>query len=225
MTNEILKITLPMPLRMGTTNCYLIQNPNGKFLIDTGGSNNEKMLELEMEKAGCSPEKLSLIIITHGDFDHTGNAAFLKNKFGVKIAMHPDDAAMAEKGDMFVNRKKPNFLIQTLVPLFTGFGKSRRFKPDILLKDGDTFSGHGLDARVISIPGHSKGSIGILLSNGELFCGDLLVNTKEPALSTLMDDQSAASSSMMRLQHEAIQMVYPGHGEPFDFSVFHLKTE
>ncbi len=224
MENKIHKITLPMPMGMGTVNCYLVQNQNGNFLIDTGGSNNEKMLVQALEKAGCSSEKLSLIIITHGDFDHIGNAAFLKRKFGLTIAMHTDDAGMAELGDMFVNRKQPNFLIKMLIPLFTRFGKSRRFSPDIHLKDGDTLSDYGLDGRVISLPGHSQGSIGIGLDSGELFCGDLLDNTKEPAFTTLMDDQIAANNSLMRLQHEGISTVYPGHGDPFDFKVFQAKT-
>jgi hydroxyacylglutathione hydrolase len=51
-----------------------------------------------------------LIVITHGDFDHIGNAAYLRQKFGAKIAMHADDVGMAERGDMFWNRKKGNRL-------------------------------------------------------------------------------------------------------------------
>lgn len=224
MDQKILKITLPMPLGMGTVNCYLVQNQNGNFLIDTGGPNNEKLLIHELEKAGCPPEKLSLIIITHGDFDHIGNAALLKNKYGLKIAMHPEDSGMAEQGNMFFNRKNPNFLVKILAPLFIGFGKSRRFSPDIFLQNGDTLSSYGLDARVISIPGHSKGSIGICLESGELISGDLLDNTKEPAFTSLIDDQFAANNSLMRLKHEGIVTIFPGHGEPFDFSVFKPKN-
>lgn len=223
MSQKILKITLPMPLKLGTVNCYLVQNQNGNFLIDTGGPNNEAMLLEELEKAACPPEKLTLIIITHGDFDHIGNAAFLKNKYGLKIAMHPDDVGMAEKGNMFYNRKKSNFLAKTLAPLLIGFGTSRRFTLDIFLKNGDNLNTYGLDAKVLSIPGHSKGSVGILLESGEIISGDLLDNTKVPAFNTLMDDQVAANTSLMRLQHEGIKMVYPGHGEPFAFSVFRSK--
>lgn len=220
MNQKILKITLPMPFGMGTVNCYLVQNQNGNFLIDSGGPNNEKMLIQELENAGCPPEKLSLIIITHGDFDHIGNAAFLKNKYGMKIAMHPDDAGMAKQGNMFHNRKQPNILIRIFAPLFMGFRKSKCFAPDILLQNGDTLTPFGLEARVIPMPGHSKGSIGIRLESGDLISGDLLDNTKAPTFTSLMDDQIAANNSLMRLQHEGITMVYPGHGEPFDFAVF-----
>jgi glyoxylase-like metal-dependent hydrolase (beta-lactamase superfamily II) len=37
------------------------------------------------------PGKLNLILITHGDFDHTGNAAFISGRFRLKTAMHLDD--------------------------------------------------------------------------------------------------------------------------------------
>ncbi len=70
------------------------------------------------------------IVITHGDFDHTGNAAYLQQAYEVKIAVHNDDVEMTEKGDMFSNRKQPNILVQKIVPLLFGFGRNERFKPE-----------------------------------------------------------------------------------------------
>jgi hydroxyacylglutathione hydrolase len=154
-------------------------------------------------------------MLTHGDFDHTGNAAYLNSIFGTPIAMHRDDAGMVERGDVFSNRKKQNILITALIPLFTGFGKSERFTPDIVLEDGYDLSLHGLKARVISLPGHSRGSIGILTEDGELFCGDFFENTKQPVLNSLIDDSEAAQASLLRLESIGIKMVYPGHGLPF----------
>ena len=212
---KIKTISLPLPLRMGRVNCYLIQTDAGYVLIDTGGSNNRQELVQELGKAGCMPGSLKLIVITHGDFDHTGNAAYLRRTFGSKIAMHADDVGMVVQADMFVNRKKPNLLIRMLLPLFSRFGRAERFTPDVLLRDGDNLGAYELDARVISIPGHSKGSIAILTASGDLFCGDLLENTAQPALGSLMDDLPAAKSSLHRLGSLGIGTVYPGHGQPF----------
>lgn len=168
---------------------------------------------------GCSPGNLNLIVITHGDFDHTGNAKYIREKFGAKIAMHLDDLRMAEKGDMFWNRKG-NFFIKKIAPLLFKFGKSERFKPDLYLKDGDDLSEHGLNAKIIHIPGHSKGSIGIFTSDGDLFCGDLLENTKEPSLNSIMDDKAAADISIEKLKGLEIKTVYPGHGGSFPMDLF-----
>ena len=41
--------------------------------------------------AGCKLGSLKLIVLTHGDFDHTGNAAYLRHKYAIKIAMHFDN--------------------------------------------------------------------------------------------------------------------------------------
>ena len=212
---KIKTITLPLFLRMGEVNCYLVDTGEGYILIDTGGPNNRKELVRELERFGCKPGTLNLIVLTHGDFDHTGNAAYLRSAFGAKIAMHADDAGMAERGDMFVNRRRMNALIRRLIPLFAGFGRAERFTPDIRLDDGDDLNEYGLDARVISIPGHSKGSIAILTGDGELFCGDLFENRKGPALSSIMDKIEVAKESLQKLREMRIDMVYPGHGEPF----------
>jgi glyoxylase-like metal-dependent hydrolase (beta-lactamase superfamily II) len=204
---------------MGRVNCYLIETGAGYVLIDTGGSNSREALVGELESAGCGPGLLKLIVLTHGDFDHTGNAAYLRNAFGGKIAMHNDDLGMVERGDMFANRNKPNFIIRMLLPVFSGFGTSERFAPDLLVEDGDDLSGYGFDARVISIPGHSKGSIGILTAGADLFCGDLLVNTDRPDLNSLIDDLAAADASIQKLGSMRIGTVYPGHGRPFPMSL------
>jgi glyoxylase-like metal-dependent hydrolase (beta-lactamase superfamily II) len=200
---------------MGLVNCYLIRGSGGHVLIDTGGSTARKELLRQLKTAGCMPGTLRLVLLTHGDFDHIGNAAHLRSAFGARIAMHPDDSGMAERGDMFVNRKRPNLLIRTLLPLFTGFGKSERFIPDVLLEEGDDLSQHGLEAQVVSLPGHSRGSIGILTVSGELFCGDLFENSKGPAFNSLMDDPAAAHASLSKLEALEIKTVYPGHGRSF----------
>jgi glyoxylase-like metal-dependent hydrolase (beta-lactamase superfamily II) len=215
MSNEITILSLPLPLGMGNVNCYLIHTALGFILIDTGGSNARKELLTALEKAGCQPGSLQLILITHGDFDHVGNAAHLRSSLGGKILMHKADLGMVEAGDMFYNRKKPNLLVRKLVGLYASSGKKDRFTPDLLVEDGCDLSSYGWEAKIVSIPGHSKGSLGILTADGDLFCGDLLVNTKKPELNSLMDDPPTGKASVQKLASLGAQAVYPGHGKPF----------
>jgi glyoxylase-like metal-dependent hydrolase (beta-lactamase superfamily II) len=72
--------------------------------------------------------------------------------------------------------------------LFFKLRKSDRFKPDLYIDEGYDFSGYGFDAKVLELPGHSKGSIGTLMTSGDLFCGDLLVNTDKPAARALAEN-------------------------------------
>lgn len=223
MPYQIHRIHLPLPLRMGYVNCYLLQNHAGYFLFDTGGKNNRKELLGVLEQHGCKPGNLVLILLTHGDFDHISNAAYLRAKYGTKIAMHPDDAGMAENGDMSWNREHARILLK-LSGFFFGFGSGEKFKPDIRLVDGDRLTEYGLDAQVISIPGHSSGSIGIYLKDsGELISGDLIDGSKEPALSSIMDKPNTARESVERLRGYDISTIYPGHGSPFAMADFLLN--
>jgi hydroxyacylglutathione hydrolase len=219
MPNDLTTISLPLPLGMGRVNCYLLRAGPGFILVDTGGSNGRKELLQALKKAGCQPGLLKLIVITHGDFDHAGNAAYLRQAFGTKILMHNDDLGMVETGDMFYNRQKPNIILRKLIGLYASSGKKDRFTPDLFVEDGYDLSAYGVDAKVFSIPGHSKGSVGILTASGDLFCGDLLVSTKKPGLNSLMDDPPAANFSLQKLASLGAVTVYPGHGEPFPLSL------
>jgi len=220
MLQEINTISLSLPYKLGSVNCYLIRTDTSCILIDTGCSNKRKDLEKELESIGCKPGNLKLIILTHGDFDHTGNAAYLRQEFGTRIAMHYDDLGMVERGDMFWNRNKGNLLVRKMAPILFRFGKSARFTPDLYIEDAYDFTKYGFDAKVIYIPGHSKGSIGILAADGDLFCGDLLENTDKPGLNSIMEDLMAADKSVEKLKSLKIDTIYPGHGKPFSMELF-----
>ena len=220
---KITTITLPLPYRLGSVNCYLIETGTGYLLIDTGSSNQRTALEKQLESAGCTPGNLDLIILTHGDFDHTGNAGYLRETFATQIAMHHDDTGMAERGDMFWNRERGNLVLRGVAPILFGFGKSERFTPDLYLKDADTLKDYGFDAQVIALPGHSRGSIGILTGEGDLICGDLLENNNQPDFNSIMDDRVAAEASVEKLRPLGIKTVYPGHGQPFPMAQFVLN--
>jgi glyoxylase-like metal-dependent hydrolase (beta-lactamase superfamily II) len=197
-----------------------VSTDTGFLLIDTGVANGRVELEGALASAGCAPGDLELIILTHGDFDHTGNAAYLRDRFGARIGMHPDDVGMAQHRDMFSNRSSGNALVRLVAPLLFRFPRSSCFEPDVLLQDGDDLSAYGFAAQILSIPGHSLGSIGILTARGGLFCGDLLENVGEPKTNSIMDDAAACAASIEKLRGFEIDTVYPGHGDPFPMDAF-----
>jgi hydroxyacylglutathione hydrolase len=216
---EIKIVTTPFIPNV-SINCYLVRTGRGFILIDTGRSNKRNVIEKELKGAGCCPGNLELIILTHGDFDHCGNAAYLRKKFGSQIAMHKDDSGMVEHGDMLWNRGKRNILIRIVFKLLFRLSKSDRFEPDLHVDEGYDFSEYGFDAKVLEIPGHSQGSIGVLTVSGELFCGDLLANVGKPDIWSIIDDSDAAHASIEKLKSLQINTVYPGHGQPFPMKLF-----
>jgi len=209
-------------IRLGGVNCYLVAAVQGFVLIDSGTPEKRKALDAELEDAGCRPGTLRLIVLTHGDYDHAGNAAYLRHKYDTKIAMHPDDAGRVERADWSWNLKpKPDkfgFLFRVValfIRLFIQPGEFDTFQPDVLLEDQQSLTAYGLQATVLHLPGHTKGSIGILTGDKALFCGDLMDSMGRPSLEFFIDDMTAATASLAKLRSLETARIYPGHGKPF----------
>jgi glyoxylase-like metal-dependent hydrolase (beta-lactamase superfamily II) len=219
MSQEITTISVPFAFNF-SVKAYLVRSGERYALIDTGMPWRRGVVEEALERVGCEPGDLELLILTHGDTDHAGNAAYLRERYGGRIAMHRRDAEMVEQGDMFASRSGPHPLVKSLLNLFMGLRRSARFTPDLYLEDGDDLSEYGFDLRVLHLQGHSEGSIALLSPEGDLFCGDLMDNTGEPSLGPLVDDPAAARASVERLKGLDVRTVYPGHGEPFALEAF-----
>ena len=211
-------------INLGGVNCYLLAAGDGYILIDTGFARKRVQLANRLDHAGCKPGNLKLIVLTHGDADHAGNAAFIRKAYGSKIAMHSLDLGMVERGDMSSNRKaKPDKMspFSRLIAFVVGvfFKKASdftKFTPDIMIDEGFDLSTYGLNAKVLHLPGHSKGSIGVLTDDGKLFCGDFAYNI--PGFG-FIDDMADHNASMEKLIQLKIETIYPGHGKPFPMSV------
>jgi len=208
-------------------NCYLLAAGQGFVLIDTGLASKRNKLDTRLAHAGCVADRLKLIVLTHGDLDHAGNAAWLRERLHTKIAIHPDDAGMVETGDTDWGRKpRPDRVTMTgrfirvagsLMELGRHGAALETFEPDLLVEDGFDLGEFDLEARVLHLPGHSRGSIGVLASDGSLFCGDLLYNWRKPSL-PVCDDATAFEASMDKLRRLGVVTVYPGHGKPFPWT-------
>jgi glyoxylase-like metal-dependent hydrolase (beta-lactamase superfamily II) len=221
-------------------NCYLLKEGGGFILVDTGGSlffdktpdNRRNKLVEALDKAGCNASNLKLIILTHGDSDHTANAVFIREKYNAKIAMHKDDLQLVENPTIekvLGNCKYRSIINKIIFPLIKNkiikitektLGNFERFKPDIYLNDGDSLSNFGFNAGIIHIPGHTAGSIGIVTADGNLISGDILANIKKPEFAPNALDFKLLRDSFNHIKTMNIKTVYPGHGTPFEFSSF-----
>ncbi len=206
-------------INLGFVNCYVIKTDAGFFLVDTGVPALRDALLRKLDAAGCDGGNLKLIIATHGDIDHTGNCKFLREKYGAPVAMHRADLAMVRDGELNPDRTVTSALmrfLQFLMGLTGGVAKMardfERFTPDLFLEDGQRLDEYGLPCGVRHIPGHTDGSIGLLLDSGDLLCGDTLQNDK-PA--TIIMDRAELRRSIGGLAGMNPKTVYPGHGKPF----------
>jgi hydroxyacylglutathione hydrolase len=212
---------------LGGVNCFLLAASDGFVLVDTGLATKRGSLLERLLAARCAPGALELVVLTHGDVDHAGNAAYLRATFDVPVAIHPDDAGMVETGDTGWNRKtKPDHVTLTghfirvagtVMERFRRGSAIETFTPDLLVEDGFDLAPYGLEARIVHLPGHSKGSIGVLTAEGDLLCGDLIYDWTRPSV-PIKDDAAAHRASMLKLRGLGVRTVYPGHGKPFAWS-------
>lgn len=205
---------------MRFVNAYLLQAGDGYILVDTGIGDVWTKLESELLLRGCLPERLKLVILTHGDTDHAGNCKKLQDKYGVSIAMHQGDRNMVSTGQP--RRRSANTLTGKLMALAAVKMKdtSGCFEPNLYLEDGQSMQEFSLDATVIHTPGHTRGSISILTAEGDLIVGDTLSNRKKPKTADLFEDETMLKTSLLKLRGLQAKTVYPGHGKPFPFEQF-----
>jgi glyoxylase-like metal-dependent hydrolase (beta-lactamase superfamily II) len=211
-------ISMKLPMGLGQVNCYLLGSGMERVLIDTGPTRARGTLEWALHAAECEPGEVSLIVVTHGDTDHTGNCAYLRDEFKTKIAMHPDEVPAVKGGNLTDTRENLSTSKRRLARLggsFVRLKKADQFKPKITIEGGESLSAYGINARVVHTPGHSKGSISVLTSDGDLFCGDLMENRKGPAPGSIVDDEEQQAASIQKVKDLGAKMVYPGHGGAF----------
>lgn len=234
MKQEIIRIDLK------GVNCYLGKEGTNFILFDTGGhlfvdknfSNRRELLEKELENYGCHAGNLNLIVLTHGDNDHAANAAFLRNKYNTKIAMHLSDVELVDNPSLekILGNCHYNSLIYKIIfKLMKNQIKKlsqktledfESFKPDITIDENYSLSEYGFSAKVLHLPGHTSGSIGILTANNDIIIGDTLTNVKKPAPAPNATDFKALAKSVDKLRTIDINTVYPGHGTPFEMKEF-----
>lgn len=210
---------------MGFVNAYLLQAGDGFVLVDTGIGDVWTKLESELLLQGCLPERLKLVILTHGDMDHAGNCKKLQQKYGVSIAIHQGDYEMVSTGES--RRRSANTLTGRIMTWMATRMKdtSGCFEPNLYLEDGQSLREFDLDATILHTPGHTRGSISILTAAGDLIVGDTLSNRRKPKTADLFEDELQLKTSLAKLRVLQINTIYPGHGKPFRFQDFLAITK
>ena len=195
----------------GTDNCYSVAKGNDAILVDTGSAAGyEKVL------AACSCYTMKLIVLTHVHFDHAEIAAKLAEHFGIPVAVHEADL---ELFDSFDRQPLRSYGLVGRVVLGLSLKVLRNTsveKPAKLLsvKEGDDLASYGVDARIIELPGHTKGSIGVDVAGSDLIVGDALDNWIRPATGHLYTNLEALKKSAEKIRALGERTLYYGHGKP-----------
>lgn len=191
-------------------NAYVLADAGGCLLVDPGDE-APRILSF-LDSRGMVP---SMVIATHGHLDHTAAipelfAAWNSRGITVPLAVHADDACYFGARGEETNR--------SLFKAIRALGYFKTYwrplpEPDILLSDGDAIPGSSY--RVISSPGHSRGSISLYDAAGSiLISGDTLFRDGVGRTDGPDSDPAGLEESLRRLFALPPETrVFPGHGE------------
>jgi glyoxylase-like metal-dependent hydrolase (beta-lactamase superfamily II) len=158
-------------------NVYLVSGPSGCIMVDSSYGFTGKKLLQRVELA-CAEKQLKALVLTHTHFDHAGNAALIKEHFKLPIVVHEEEAGYLKKGisplprgTQFYNKAVMNMVRRVHIP----FQHFKAVRGDILINDRYDFSEYGLNAYALPTPGHTKGSLSVVVDNTIALVGDTLV--------------------------------------------------
>lgn len=198
-------------IKGGTDNCYIAADGNNAILVDTAGR-----AYFDTVAAECDKYDMKLIVLTHVHFDHAENAAELAKRYNIPVAIHKADEELFESYDK--QPLKPYGLVgRTVLGLSLKVLRNTKVeRPEnlIYVKEGDDLSGYGINARVIELPGHTLGSIGVDVEEKYLIAGDALDNWIKPGVGHLYYDPDAIKRSAEKIRALGERTVYYGHGDP-----------
>ena len=177
------------------TNTFLITTDAGHgILIDAAAAPETYLDALKAENA-----TLTHILLTHGHFDHcTGVAGLLETWPKLPVYIHKGDVTDSSGGDLLFHRLGE---------------KNQRY-----YQEGDKLTVGGLTLDVLETPGHSQGSVCLLVEGqGVLFAGDTLFRGSCGRCDFPGGDYRAMLKSLARLgKLEGQYTVYPGHDSATD---------
>ena len=133
------------------TNCFLVEAPQGRILFDAA----------EGVDLHFGDEKIDLLVLTHGHWDHITDAAAIKKRHGCPVVCHADTVPMITEGDFF---EKHGFPLRVEV-----------VEPDRVVGEGKAQDFLGLSFDLLDVPGHCPGSLCFYAAEaGALIGGDVL---------------------------------------------------
>ena len=171
-------------------------------LVDVGHVGRRSLLLERLRAAGLAPEDVERVVLTHAHWDHCQNVDCFPN---AEVLLHQDELEYTAAPNP-LDWATPAWTVDVL-----------RRSRIMAVRDGDELES---GVRVLATPGHSPGSMSLLVQTPEGMIG--LVGDALPSRAAagmlaprlIFWDEEAARRSARRIV-DACRTIYPGHDRPF----------
>lgn len=221
--NELKKV-----IKLGFTNCFLLEAKKGYLLIDTSYPNKYQDFVKKLQKAAISVKDINYILLTHHHDDHAGFVTELKKDSNAAIIVHQKALPFLEQGRSEEESKPLNFCTSALLSVFSIFHKfvypplEKIRKEDIILVEDDfdiLERELDIDGVILHTPGHTKDSISVVLDDGSAFVGDVAMNffnfCRIKYRPIVVQNLEEVFTSWEKILDHGAKKIYPAHGKPF----------
>ena len=176
-------------------NCFLVYEDISKKAVVIDPGYDGKSVINKIDSLGLKPE---LLINTHGHFDHIFSDDMIREKYNIPLAIHKDDIEMLASAEL-----NSSTVIEEPITVKN---------PEIIFDKDETKETSFCKYSVIHTPGHSKGSVCILIDD-MLFAGDTVFYGSIGRTDLFGGDYDAIISSLNKIKALPKETkIFPGHG-------------
>lgn len=219
-----------VPVRLSPqvyANAYVILGDRGPVVVDPGSDSegDARRVDLALAEHGYAPEDVVLVVATHAHADHAGGIARFQ-ELGAPV--------LAGAADVYAFEAGHNDTLRATGPeaafvraAFIRDGSFPALTPDLVLEAAPgraslDLAPFGVQGKAIRLPGHTPGSIAVLLDSGEALAGDVVRGgylggrafRDRPLTHYFHEDRVQARAAVRALLRWGARRVYVGHGGP-----------
>jgi len=206
-------------LKLSLSNVYLIKSPR-PVLVDAGGKGDMPGLETALASHGVQVRDLAVVLVTHGHSDHAALSAEIRRRSGALLVLGKGDVPMASAGHN--DELKPTNLTAEALKRFAIDPRYEAFTPDIEVDGELDLSRFGIAGRAVQMPGHTPGSMVVILDDGRVFVGDMILGgwmgaalfSDRAGEHYFHADRAGNRANIVALLTRPLHTFYLGHGGP-----------
>lgn len=207
--------SLIQPIQILNVRVFLIPTPGGWVLVDAGLPFLQDKLVRSIQTRCGDLSRIQAIILTHGHLDHISCLAALKELTGAKVICHSSLGPLLING--LYEEAVPRVPLWKILnrPVHCLLGRTiKPVEPDVMFQESLELGEYGLVGKLHHTPGHSPGSLSIILENGACLIGDLLREPSPGRYDTglFYDDQREIYTSLRKIADLHPSLIYLSHG-------------